>query len=317
MEEVQQRGAGVMRFGIFLIVLVLFGGALALARHNLRNGRGDRRGATRLAMFVLCVMIVSWVLGARHSLEPLTELNAFLEDVLAPQLLNAGILWVVYIVLEPYVRRYCPEILISWSRLLGGRFRDARVGRDLLVGVAAGVGVQFLRYGLFLLPGILGYAPPPPRGTNFAFLLGTRHALSMLLRMPTTALFNSLLITLTFVVARVVFKRVWLAAATAGVIFSFLVIAEAGTEQLSVNILFALTVSAACMLVLVYFVVFAQMMAFLVNFIIGQGGLTADLSKLYAPTSIWLMALVTGLAFRGFYASRAGEPLFDKGFDPA
>jgi eukaryotic-like serine/threonine-protein kinase len=317
MEEVQQRGAGVMRFGIFLIVLVLFGGALALARHNLRNGRGDRRGATRLATFVLCVMIVSWVLGARHSLEPLTELNAFLEDVLAPQLLNAGILWVVYIALEPYVRRYCPEILISWSRLLGGRFRDARVGRDLLVGVAAGVGVQFLRYGLFLLPGILGYAPPPPRGTNFAFLLGTRHALSMLLRMPTTALFNSLLITLTFVVARVVFKRVWLAAATAGVIFSFLVIAEAGTEQLSVNILFALTVSAAYMLVLVYFGVFAQMMAFLVNFIIGQGGLTADLSKLYAPTSIWLMALVAGLAFLGFYASRAGEPLFGKGFDPA
>lgn len=139
----------------------------------------------------------------------------------------------------------------------------------------------------------------------------------MLLRMPTNALFNSLVITLTFVVARVVFKRVWLAAAVSGVIFSFLVIAEAGTEQLSLNIVYALAVSAAYMLVLVHFGVLAQMMTFLVNFIIGQGGLTADLSKLYAPTSVWLMALVAGLAVFGFYASRVGEPLLGKGFDPA
>jgi hypothetical protein len=317
MEQEQQRGAGVMRFGIFLIVLAVFGGALAIARHNLQSGRGDRRGATRLAVFVLGIMIVSWVLGAKHFLEPLTELNAFLDNVLAPQLLNAGIIWVVYVALEPYVRRYCPEILMSWTRLLGGRLRDARVGRDLLVGVTAGVGVQFLRFGLVLLPGLLGYPPPPPRGTNLAFLLGTREALSMLLRMPINALFNSLVITLTFVVARVVFKRVWPAAMMAGVIFSFLVIAEAGTEQLSVNIVFALAVSAAYMLVLVHFGVLAQVMAFLINFIVGQGGLTADLSKLYAPTSVWLMVLVTGLAVFGFYASRTGEPLFGKGFDPA
>jgi hypothetical protein len=266
---------------------------------------------------VLGIMIVSWVLGAKHSLEPLTELNAFLEDVLAPQLLNACIIWVVYVALEPYVRRYCPEILMSWTRLLGGRVRDARVGRDLLIGVAAGVGVQFLRFGLLLLPGLLGYPPAPPRVTNLTFLLGTREALSMLLRMPINALFNSLVITLAFVVARVVFKRVWLATAIAGVIFSFLVIAEAGTEQLSVNIIFALAVSAAYMLVLVHFGVLAQMMAFLVNFIMGQGGLTADLSKLYAPTSVWLMTLVAGLAVFGFYASRVGEPLLGKGFDPA
>jgi hypothetical protein len=317
MEQEQQRGAGVMRFGIFLIVLVVFGGALALGRNNLQKGRGDRRGATRLAVFVLFVMMASWVLGAKHSLEPLTELNDFFEEVLAPQLLTAGILWVIYIALEPYVRRYCPEILMSWTRLLGGRFRDARVGRDLLVGVFAGVGLQFLRFGLLLLPGLLGYPPAPPRGTNLAFLLGTRQAMSMLLRMPTNALFNSLVMTLAFVVARVVFKRVWLAAAIAGVLFSFLLIAEAGTEQLSVNIVYALAVAAVYMLVLVNFGVFAQMMAFLVNFIIGQGGLTADLSKLYAPTSVWLMALVAGLAVVGFYASRVGEPLFGKGFDLA
>ena len=57
------------------------------------------------------------------------------------------------------------------------------------------------------------------------------------------------------------------------------------------------------------------MMAFLTNFILSQGGLTADFSKLYAPTSTWLLVLVVSLAAFGFYASRAGEPLFGKGFD--
>jgi hypothetical protein len=41
-------------------------------------------------------------------------------------------------------------------------------------------------------------------------------------------------------------------------------------------------------------------------------GLTADVDKLYAPTSIWLMALVAVMAAFGYYASRAGAPLFGK-----
>jgi hypothetical protein len=95
MDQEPQRGAGVIRFGLFLILVVLFGGALALARYNLRSGRGDRRGAFRISVCVICVMIASWVLGARHSLEPLTELNHFMGDFLAPELLTAGTLWVI------------------------------------------------------------------------------------------------------------------------------------------------------------------------------------------------------------------------------
>ncbi len=40
----------------------------------------------------------------------------------------------IYIALEPSVRRYWPRLLISWSRLMAGDFRDPMVGRDLLVG---------------------------------------------------------------------------------------------------------------------------------------------------------------------------------------
>ena len=44
------------------------------------------------------------------------------------------LLWVLYIALEPYVRRRWPATLVSWSRLLAGGFRDPLVGRDILAG---------------------------------------------------------------------------------------------------------------------------------------------------------------------------------------
>ncbi len=310
-----QTGRSVIRFGLFLIVFALSIGGLLLARYNIRNGRGDRRGATRIALVLVGTMFVAWVLGARHWLEPLTELGHFLEDFAASQLLNAAIMWLIYLALEPYVRRYSPEILMSWSRLLGGRFRDPRVGRDILVGIAAGVAVALARCALVLLPPLFGAAPPPLRGVNLDFLLTTRHALSALLRMPPNALFNGMLITLSFALARMLVKRTWLAASISGILLAFVVVTEAGTEQLALNVLFAAVVSLVYVLVLVYFGMFAQMMAFLTNFILSQGGLTADFSKLYAPTSTWLLVLIVGLAAFGFYASRAGEPLFGKGFD--
>ena len=47
--------------------------------------------------------------------------------------------WLAYISAEPYVRRWWPEALVSWARLLAGRGRDPLVGRDVLMGVGIGV----------------------------------------------------------------------------------------------------------------------------------------------------------------------------------
>jgi serine/threonine-protein kinase len=47
----------------------------------------------------------------------------------------------IYLALEPHVRKRAPELLVGWTRLLEGRTRDPRVGRDLLIGAAIGVGV--------------------------------------------------------------------------------------------------------------------------------------------------------------------------------
>jgi hypothetical protein len=306
-----QRGAGLVRFGLFILAITMAAGALGLARYNVRSGRGDRRGATRISLFVLAVMIAAWVLGAQHAREPLAEFNHF-RTMLAEQLLYVGTLWVVYLALEPYVRRYYPETLMSWTRLIGGRILDPRVGRDILVGIAGGVAIGLLRLGIVLVPHALGYPPATPRGINLEFLRGTRHVLSMLLSLPPNALFNSMLITLAFVAARLLVKRTWLAAVIAGVPMAFVLLLQSNTELPVLNITFALAMAAIYLLILVQLGVFAQTMAFLTSQVIAQGGLTADFSKLYSATSLWLIVLIAGTAAFGFYASRAGEPLFGK-----
>ena len=122
---------GMVIFIVLLLSLLVVGAMLA--RRNLRLGRGDRSGAFRLAAFVFAAWAVAWFFGAHHvpnfaefaALHGVFGLGAFLAPV------SSGLL---YIALEPYVRRRWPATLVSWSRLLAGGFRDPLVGRDVLVG---------------------------------------------------------------------------------------------------------------------------------------------------------------------------------------
>jgi hypothetical protein len=131
----------------FYPVLFAFGLALlltgaGLAWRNLKLGRGDRRGAAKLAWFVFILSMADWVLMARHVADP-TELTRFARGLSAAAFF-AGISWVLYLAVEPYVRRYWPDALISWTRLQTGRLRDPVVGSHVLGGLLAGlVGFAF------------------------------------------------------------------------------------------------------------------------------------------------------------------------------
>jgi len=108
-----------------------------------------------------------------------------------------------------------------------------------------------------------------------------------------------MLITLAFALTRMLVKRTWLAAMIAGLVVAFVAVSQAGTEYLLLNALFAPAVAAVDMGVLVGFGMFALMTTFLTNYIVMQGGMTADFSRLYAPTGLWLMALVAAAAAFG------------------
>ena len=88
--------------------------------------------------FVLFLGLLDWLLGERH-VAVFTEEVAMFYLWMARATLTAAIAWVSYFAVEPYVRRYWPQIMITWSRLLGGKFRDPLVGRDILIGGMCGI----------------------------------------------------------------------------------------------------------------------------------------------------------------------------------
>jgi serine/threonine-protein kinase len=119
------------------ITLAVFVGGPLLARRNLAAGKGDRRGAFRLAAFIFCAQMALWVTRS-HMAPSIGTFGVFLLAVCTASF-YALILWTVYLALEPYVRRYWPRTIISWTRVLSGQIRDPIVGRDVLFGVALGV----------------------------------------------------------------------------------------------------------------------------------------------------------------------------------
>jgi len=189
---------------VVLVVLVATGAFLA--RRNIRLGRGDRRGASRLAFGVALLTLGSWVLRAHHVVDPSAEFGLVgLATGLA--LLPSVLLWLFYLALEPYVRRLRPWTLVSWNRVLAGGLADAVVGRDALVGVAWGALLSLLLLFAGFVPLWLGRAAPVPAFGSFAILLGTRPTLGLVLAAPVDATLVGLGSLLLFLILRLVTRR--------------------------------------------------------------------------------------------------------------
>src|SRR6185369_10241549 len=153
---------------LILLLLATMLGALLLARYNLKQGRGDRKGAFRLALFIMVLGGVAY-LTSLHVPDIVTELGIFLT-LLSQQLLVACVTWLIYIGLEPFVRRRWPNLIISWNRLLAGNYRDPLIGREILIGGVCGLSIGLLAFSPMLIlkwlgkPYTLNLFFPPIRG---------------------------------------------------------------------------------------------------------------------------------------------------------
>ena len=59
--------------------------------------------------------------------------------------MQRAILWMLYLALEPYGRRFWPDGLLGWTRLLSGHVRDPRIGREILIGCVFGGALMLAR----------------------------------------------------------------------------------------------------------------------------------------------------------------------------
>jgi len=295
--------------GSATIPLLLFGAAL-LARRNLRAGRGDRRGATRVATFVVAVDLVGWVFWAHHLPAFNDEAQAFFLAC-GQALLVGGLIWLTYLAIEPAVRRSWPDMLISWSRLLGGAWRDPRVGRDVLAGVSVGVGATLLA-GLFpLVARWLGQPEPAPHESAPMLEVGARYWAAALAANAQTAVEFGMLAAFTLVMLHRVTRRQGLAVAVAALAFAPLAargLFESGTLWLDLG--FATVLTAIMFGTILRAGLVGVIAAFLPHLVLLDAPVTLQLSSWYAGPALAATAFVVALTAYGYWAARAGEPLF-------
>jgi hypothetical protein len=130
------------------VIFVMLLGAI-VAWKNVRTLRGDSRGAFRIALFALGALILAWLLGSDHRFDS-GELNLYL-NALGESLAWSGFCGVMYLAVEPFARHRWPHALISWNRLLGGRFGDSLVARHVLTGLFFAALVSIVRTSGLLL----------------------------------------------------------------------------------------------------------------------------------------------------------------------
>jgi len=300
------RGLSLAAFHAILVALfaTMMVAAAILTRRNLRRGRGDRRGAFRIAMFVFVVSLTGWMLltsrGARLFSWPVFAMG------LQIALFWAFLLWLYYIALEPFVRRVWPRTLISWNRLLAGRFRDPLVGRDLLVGALFGVATRLLWQVNTLAPTWFGLGPAELFGAGRRFfrislrpLLGTRYCLGEFLYDVSLAVVGGLCVLLFLLLLRLILRKQWAAVTayiTIGIVFWSATVGHPYISWLvagTTSVLVVILVLRCGLLAVVGYTFVRQILTY---------PITSDLSAWHAPFStLFPLSVVLGLAVYCFY----------------
>ena len=312
--------SGFNRFLNVLAGLVMPGlmlAAVILAWRNLKQGRGDRRGAMRAAMVLFVCQVAAWLCG-RYIGDFGTDLNR-LFDAIGRSLFDAGLLWVAYLGLEPYIRRFSPDSLIGWTRVLNGRWRDPQVASDVLVGVCAGLGMT-LFYGVHnLIPSLFGRPEPMPLPPNeYMSLLGVRFVVARILSSFSGALSSGMLAVAGVITILIFVRRKPLAHLLSSILFVGVVIQNMfspGTPILDIAI--GLGIIGIWTGVILYGGLLATVAALTTHFILLRAPLTTHLSSWHATPGITYLLVIGGIGLMAAYFARTAAPVLAGSKDPA
>ena len=288
---------------VLAVVLTAAGGFLA--RRNTRLGRGDRRGAARLAFTVALLTISSWVLRAHHVADPGSEFGLAARAAGVAVLLSV-LLWLFYLALEPYVRRLRPWTLVSWTRVLNGGAADAVVGRDALVGMTWGALLSLSLVAGGLVPAWLGRAPRAPLAVSLEVLLGTRMLLANVLGAPVDATLFGLGTLLLFLILRFVTRS---DAAAAALIVAILTLSQVGEvgDTLWLVVPYALVVFASYVALLLRFGVLAVIVGIYTANLLLHPNHSWAFGSWTASATPFLLLLLVGLALFAFRTALGGR----------
>jgi serine/threonine-protein kinase len=286
------------------LLLLLAGG---VAYWNVRRGRGDKSGAFRLAAFMTLLLAGVWLVSPHVSGTAVEQNRLFARLGLA--MFVGGAMYLLYLGLEPFVRRTWPNMLVGWTRVIAGRIRDPIVGYDLLVGIACGGLLALLTLGGSIVPTILGLPEPSPHTPEFPPLFGLRGTLLTLFGAVNQGMQNMLITTFEFVgfralvemITRRLFgwtsERVFIGLA----IFTLTFVSVSGNSQgLSGAMAQAVSLTLSLNVLLLGGIFTATVMFFTSAFLLRMP-FSFDSSAFYASQGWFALGLLLGLAAIGYW----------------
>lgn len=299
----------------WVLAFVAIGGAIALAWRNVHLGRSDRTGAWRVAFALAVASCVSWLVSADHFPSGDIEVRLLIKTG-GIALLRGMLAWLLYLALEPAVRRRSPETLISWTRLLSGRYRDPAVGRDVLIGMGLGCLLAIVTAARFPIGLMLGYPPVMPNAGMLPIIMRLRDAFYPLIDGIALAVSPAMviltLIVLTLIVVRnrvIAVCVVYGIATTIGVCVAWM-----SSEQPLVASGVTIVFSTLLTLGLVRGGLLVQVAALYTQNLIGAFMMWTDPGAWFFPTILIGYAAVCALSVAAMYFSLGGRPLLQADF---
>ncbi|NNE67040.1 MAG: protein kinase [Pyrinomonadaceae bacterium] len=295
---------------IILFVCIAIVGSLVLAYRNLKAGRGDLRGGLKLTLFLFAIGLLAQIIAADHVPTLWGELSIVYEAV-SYALIRATIVGLLYIALEPFVRKSWSELLISWNRIMAGDFRDPMVGRDILVGGLLGLGHALgIHIGVLSVSSYLGNFTD----VSDAFSIDALNSSSGLIAQYLGSIVGSVSVGLIYLFIAFLFYRITgkkiLGILSIGILFFtvsmlFFILNFHWLGAISstiVSICLMISLGRYGLLGVISFSCFFQpAWVFPVTF---------DNSLFFFPSSVLSIVITLGIAFYAAYISKAGKPLF-------
>jgi hypothetical protein len=284
---------------IWVLAFAMPVGGVLLARRNLRLGRGDRKGAFRVALYVFAMYSLARLFRADHVSVAREEVWILIK-VFAYPCFWALQVWLLYIALEPLARRQWPQMLIAWKRLLSGRTRDPLVGREVLVGAAAGTAASLLHS--------LSFFSSPPHSYRLPWATSSlREALFT----PFVDAYSAVLYGMSFlfvlVLLRAFLRNRWLALGVWCLVLSGPVETEPWTLAVLRAVIWALVLTRGGLLS------FASALFFF--FAVNEAPFLLDRSAWYVPNIALILVFLWALMLYAFHTSLAGKSILGRALE--
>jgi serine/threonine-protein kinase len=304
-----------------VVYVAVWAAVVIVARHNWVVGRVDRSGAWRIGLAFLITPIVGislivWDVAALFHL--------VLGYGMAQAIAGAVQAAVLYLALEPWARRHWPETMVTWSRVLAGRWRDPVVGRDVLIGLVGAVAVSIAHALLYVWIIEAGGAPAGVAlsanlegagaggfGFTLVNLMGGRHSVGAMLLALLTGLSNSLSLFFVLFLLRVLLKKPWIAVVATAALLGVSGWVRFLLGQSEPEALFTLFVLAVLTAASTRYGVFALAVWVWVGQFVEHAMLTPNFGAWYGQSSLTAVIVVSATALWACYTAVGGRLAFN------